>query len=111
LIRYKDGLFAAYSTKNGLSDDRVSSICEDREGNLWVGTYGGLNRFKDETFTIEKSLSGNRIMTIHEDRVGNLWINTNVGLVRYKGGKLTAYAMRLKFLHKSSPRSGRENVA
>lgn len=84
-----------YSLKNipgdstSISDNRVYSIFEDREGILWVGTFGGgLNRFDKSTkkFTRyvnnpsdDNSLSNNRVMTIYEDTRGELWIGTYGG--------------------------------
>jgi signal transduction histidine kinase/ligand-binding sensor domain-containing protein len=35
-----------YSQKDGLSSDYIESIFEDREGNLWIGTNAGLDRFR-----------------------------------------------------------------
>ena len=31
----------AYTTKEGLSNNRVLAICEDRDGAIWIGTGGG----------------------------------------------------------------------
>ena len=36
----------SFTTRDGLSDDDVSSILQDREGNIWVGTNNGLDRFR-----------------------------------------------------------------
>ena len=75
-----------------LNDNRVYAIYEDREGVLWIGTFGGgLSRFdkKNERFISyknipgdETSLSDNRVMNIYEDHGGMLWIGT------YGGGLL-----------------------
>jgi signal transduction histidine kinase/ligand-binding sensor domain-containing protein len=35
----------SFTTKNGLSDNVVLAIFQDREGNIWVGTNSGLDRF------------------------------------------------------------------
>ena len=36
----------SFTAKDGLSDDLVRSIFQDREGNVWVGTSNGLDRFR-----------------------------------------------------------------
>ena len=35
----------SFTAKDGLSDDVVLAILQDREGNIWVGTNNGLDRF------------------------------------------------------------------
>ncbi|MCP5105855.1 MAG: hypothetical protein GY950_20880, partial [bacterium] len=80
----KDGKFTfnvtAYTTKEGLSNNMIRSLYEDREGSLWIGTDGGgLNRLKDgkfTTYTTKQGLSDNLVWSIHEDRKGSLWIGT-----------------------------------
>lgn len=37
--------FEHLSTRQGLSNNFISSICQDREGFLWFGTADGLNKF------------------------------------------------------------------
>ncbi|CAN4279797.1 histidine kinase [Pseudoxanthomonas sp. LjRoot125] len=36
----------SFAAKDGLSSDRAQAILEDREGNIWVGTSTGLDRFR-----------------------------------------------------------------
>jgi len=36
----------AFSQENGLTSDYVHCVLQDREGNLWFGTSGGLDRFR-----------------------------------------------------------------
>ena len=79
------------NNENSLSDERVISIFEDNEGNLWFGTYGGgLNMLTIEeqnipdgkfiSYTIEDGLSSNIIYNIQGDNNGNLWLSTDNGL-------------------------------
>src|SRR5690606_39971760 len=37
-----------YSRLNGMIDDQVWSVMEDREGNVWFGQNGGLSRLRFE---------------------------------------------------------------
>ncbi len=42
--------FDQFEEKDGLSSDAVQSMIEDREGNIWVGTTNGLDRFRNGRF-------------------------------------------------------------
>ena len=77
---------------NSISDSRVIPILEDSNGNLWIGTYGGLNKFdkKQEEFIRyvnkvgdNRSISNDRIFSIYESSDLELWIGTYQGLNRY----------------------------
>ena len=37
----------SFLPRNGLSDVVIASLCEDNEGNVWVATAGGLDRFRE----------------------------------------------------------------
>ena len=41
-----------YSTEDGLSHERVTSILKDKEGFMWFGTWDGLNRFDGHNFIV-----------------------------------------------------------
>ncbi|WP_433974824.1 two-component regulator propeller domain-containing protein [Tunturiibacter lichenicola] len=36
----------SFTAKDGLSDDYIRAILQDREGNIWIGTTSGLDRFR-----------------------------------------------------------------
>lgn len=42
--------------KDGLTSDKVKSLLEDREGNIWVGTNLGLDRFREANVVAETAL-------------------------------------------------------
>jgi signal transduction histidine kinase/ligand-binding sensor domain-containing protein/CheY-like chemotaxis protein len=90
-LRRRDGQnFVTFTTKDGLADDRITSILEDREGNLWFGTYyGGVSRYDGKSFvafTRKNGLADNRVMSILEDREGYLWFGTYSGGVSCYNG-------------------------
>lgn len=81
--------FIPYSTPEGLTQSQVSSIIQDKNGYLWIGTLGGLAKFNGgdfETFSSENGLLNNRIsaLSIIED---DLWIGHEGGVSIYKNGK------------------------
>ncbi len=48
-----------YASRDGLSYDEVSSLAEDRDGNIWVGTWGGgLNHLVKGRFHPRRSARG-----------------------------------------------------
>jgi PAS domain S-box-containing protein len=82
--------FEHLSIENGLSQNSVLCIAQDRKGFMWFGTYEGLNRYDGYEFKVYKfeignpySLSNNTVQSIYEDRSGVLWIGTEGGLDKY----------------------------
>ncbi|GAB3891616.1 hypothetical protein GCM10028803_03610 [Larkinella knui] len=75
----------------GLSYNVVNSFLQDRDGQLWIGTYGGLDRFDGSHFTTfksdrqnpDKTLSNNIVHDLCQDSTGNIWAATNNGISRY----------------------------
>ena len=88
----------AHSTTNGFSDMLVLSICEGRDGSLWVGADfdGGVTRLRDGKYTHytwKDGLINAPVRVLHEDRSGNLWIGTGRGLSCLKDEKFTNYTV------------------
>ncbi|MFZ4544060.1 MAG: two-component regulator propeller domain-containing protein [Saprospiraceae bacterium] len=66
-----------------ISSDSISAITEDHLGNLWVGTYAGVELLDRKTgkFTHYASIAGdntslinNKVRCIFEDKKGQLWV-------------------------------------
>ena len=92
-----------FTSENGLSNNTVNCIFQDRYGFLWIGTENGLNKYDGYVFTNfhsnhsdSSSLSSDFITCITEDNSGNLWIGTNGGglnrFIRYNQS-FTHYAL------------------
>jgi signal transduction histidine kinase/ligand-binding sensor domain-containing protein len=74
---------------SSLSSNELADIFQDRHGDLWVGTFRGLNRFDRKTQTFRRylhdardsaTLSDDYVTAITEDRAGRFWVATNNGL-------------------------------
>jgi ligand-binding sensor domain-containing protein len=93
---FKHGTWKNYTYLDGLGDNYIESIYQDREGFLWFGTSsGGVSRYDGEkfvNFTTDDGLVSNFVRTIHEDKSGHLWVGTwEVGVSRYDGEKFTNF--------------------
>ncbi len=79
VYRYKGNSFQHFTTKEGLVDNRVMKVYEDKAGIIWLGTGGGVSRYDGKSFrnfTTKDGLSHNDITTIMEDKTGKLWFGT-----------------------------------
>ncbi|MFH5832017.1 two-component regulator propeller domain-containing protein [Halalkalibaculum sp. DA384] len=86
VLRFREGEFTLYKEEDGLANNTVLSVIEDRNGQLWFATYGGVSRYSNGEFTnysIRDGLPNNGVLDILEDRAGRLWFATFEGIARY----------------------------
>jgi ligand-binding sensor domain-containing protein len=85
--------FRNFSVNEGLSQSEIYSICEDRRGDLWLGSSGGgiirFDGYSFKSFREEDGLVNNFVRGIIEDSKGILWIGTDKGVCSYEGRKFT----------------------
>ncbi len=88
--------FTRYSQKEGLANNNVHSILQDKDGNIWFATGGGgISRYDGKTFTNfteKEGLVNNYVFSILQDHKGNLWFGTRFGLSKLKLENLKAKA-------------------
>ncbi len=77
-----------YNNPYSISDNAIYTLCKDKEGGIWSGTYfGGINYYPKQYYSFEKyfpdysknAISGNAVREICEDMNGKLWIGTEDG--------------------------------
>jgi len=91
------GRTSTLTQRDGLSSDHIFSLFQDREGNVWVGTAQGLDRFSELTATpipVDQALSGKDPMTVLATHDGSVWMGTMNGLSRRHGSDVIAYRDR-----------------
>jgi ligand-binding sensor domain-containing protein len=100
---YDGTTFTHFTTKDGLDNNIVYSILEDKLGNVWAGTKTGLCKYDGQKFApvpmtlpfvvnlnsdnvYEKSPSTqNGVWVMTQDKSGKIWLGTDDGLLCYDG--------------------------
>ena len=81
--------FSRLDIQQGLSQNTVTALVQDHDGNIWIGTQNGLNRY--DGFDVKVFMPGEHATTISDnfitslvvDQHGVLWVGTLNGLNRY----------------------------
>ena len=76
------------SLHQGLSNEVISSILEDKNKDIWLGTHKhGIFRLSDrglEKLDDTKGLPNNRISALYQDKEDSIWVGTSSGLFRLR---------------------------
>lgn len=82
--------FDKITTRDGLSINTISGMCQDSRGFLWIATIYGLNRYDGYSFkkfypdlSGENSINSSSLSSLIEDKNKNIWIGTNRGISKY----------------------------
>jgi ligand-binding sensor domain-containing protein len=109
-VYYYDGKsFRNFTTKDGLINNEITCIYEDKAGNIWFGVNGGVSRYDGKSFrnymmsgdAMEEDRTGktfpdftrppNEINSIVEDKAGKFWFATRGNTFIYDGIAFTVF--------------------
>lgn len=87
---FPDPQFEYLTLNDGLPENTVLSILQDKFGYMWLGTHNGLVKYDGYTMKVfyhddndTLSLTDSRTLMIYEDRSGTLWFGSYSGLDRF----------------------------
>ncbi len=85
-----------YTTRDGLPDEGVHSVHEDRDGTMWIATVSGLASLRKGAVTSYSKAGalGEIVFEILEDATGNLWLNGRQGIISASKHDLEDYAAK-----------------
>ena len=86
-IQEFSGAVESFTAKDGLSDDFVRAILEDREGNIWVGTNNGLDRFRKTNLVPVVLPFKLSYAVLAAGDAGDAWVQHLAVMVRIHGGR------------------------
>lgn len=95
LARFDGKKLKYLTTEDGLADNQINGIVEDKAGNLWLATTNGVSKYDGKTFTnfLENEPKNNSVWSILEDKKGRIWVGTIGGVFRYDGDKFTPFSL------------------
>jgi PAS domain S-box-containing protein len=86
-----------FSEADGLSGNCVLGLLEDREGDIWIATTDGLDRFRAyvaPTIAVKQGLSNAVASSVLAARDGAVWISTIDGLYKWERGQVSRFGRR-----------------
>ena len=91
--RYDGQAFKIFTTADGLADDTIQDIFQDKAGTLWFATWSGVSQYNGEEFNniVVNGPMGmdvlpdwwNEIKAIAQDTTGNFWFGSTAGVTYY----------------------------
>ena len=108
LMHLHQGRADLFLPSDGLSGENIYAFLEDHEGDIWVATVNGLDRFRGfaiATMTVNQGLSHDLVNSLLAARDGSVWLSTHDGLDRWNNGQITAYDKRQGKLNGLAPNS------
>lgn len=95
LVHYVHGVFRDYSAQQGLADNFVRCVIQDRSGRLWIGTDKGLFRMVHGVIhhiDTSQVAPGLAVHAIIQDRQGHVWVGGS-RLLRFNGNHVREFKL------------------
>ena len=87
--------FQVFKKENGLVDNSIWKIMQDRESNLWfTSDQNGISKLSSERFyclTTKDGLLQDQIKRVYQDKAGNYCIGSKIGLTLFGNNKITNF--------------------
>jgi PAS domain S-box-containing protein len=77
----------SFTARDGLSDDVVRTVLQDREGSIWVGTNNGLDRFRKTNLVPVVLPFKTLYAVLAPGNAGDAWVEDLTSMVRVHGGR------------------------
>lgn len=90
IVHFVKGKATRLTDADGLRNNGIQALFEDRDRNLWIGTTSGISRWDGSrlrNYYLEEGLSYGWIRAIAEDHNGDMLVGTDRGLNRFHGGR------------------------
>ena len=105
LSRFDGKNFQVYTSQDGLIGDKIWSVTESADGNIWIGCHdGGISKLNGTgiiSYNTESGLISNEVRTIHYSLKNNiLLIGTEDGLSVFNDGKIISFHKKLNNVNK-----------
>jgi signal transduction histidine kinase/ligand-binding sensor domain-containing protein len=97
LVHVHHGTTDTFRSIEGLSGDFVGPFLEDREGNLWIVTTEGIDRFHDfaiSTISVKQGLPATTVASVLAAGDGSVWLVAEDSISRWDKGQVTTYRNR-----------------
>lgn len=91
VMRLSDLGLEQLTVSEGLPNNRVLAMWQDKELSIWIGTNGGVLRLRDTPFTnltTSKGLADNYVRTLLQHQDGSVWVGTSNGLNKVVGQQI-----------------------
>ncbi len=87
--------FINYNIDDGLAHEKITDICQDKFGNLWLATLGGglscFNGIGFRNYTEKDGLANNIVRDVLVDKNGYIWAATANGISMFDGRRFVNY--------------------
>ena len=96
IYRIRASIIDHFGVGDGLTADLINDLCEDREGNVWVATANGVDKFRATpvvTFSSRQGLSSDGVRAVLASRSGAVWVSNATALDRIENGTVKSYEL------------------
>jgi ligand-binding sensor domain-containing protein len=73
--RFREYAIPNIGIKQGLSNTNTLSVLASRDGRIWIGTYSGLNEWKNGQISVVLRVDGTT-HSVFQDSSGRIWVST-----------------------------------